>query len=161
MIFDADGLIKLNRAGILFTVAKKFNCLVPPEVYYEAVTAGLAMHYPDAVGIEHIISSSMTISPGPATSSPIPFGMGETAAWGLLLNTESAAIVSDDVGFVRFLTANSVPCIVPGDLLSAMVKLDFITKQKALEALNKLRLIIQASQFDRALEAINDYSTES
>ena len=162
MIFDADGLIKLNRAGILLTVAKAFRCLVPSEVYKEAVTDGLAMHHPDAIEIDEIVSAEMEIwSEQLATAGSI-FGSGETAAMNLfpLLEDRVAHIVSDDKAFVRYLTQIGYPCIVPSDLIVRMVKVTLVTKQEALDALNKLRDSIQPSQLNRALEAINDYPTE-
>ena len=52
LLIDADGLIKLNRAGVLSQVTASFACLVPRAVFDEVVTEGKARHYEDATAIE-------------------------------------------------------------------------------------------------------------
>ena len=166
LIFDADGLIKLNRAGILLTVAQAYRCIVPSEVYYEAVTAGLAMHHPDAMDIDAIISSEMEIWPEPLVTSESMFGAGETAALNLFyqMGDRMANIISDDRNFRVHLTGIGCPSIVPSDVIVRMAQLKLITKERALDALDKLRPHIRVSRFIASVdgvEAVNDYSTEA
>lgn len=47
LVFDSDGLIKLQKAGVLKMLATSHECLVPKKVYEESVERGKAELYGD------------------------------------------------------------------------------------------------------------------
>ena len=51
LIFDADGLIKLNRSGVLELVTRNYESLVPTAVFNEAVVRGALRGHEDAAAI--------------------------------------------------------------------------------------------------------------
>src|SRR5438105_3056552 len=59
--FDSDGLIKLNRAGVLLQALGAFDSIRPEAVYREVVTEGQALRYADAEAIDEALSSAATV----------------------------------------------------------------------------------------------------
>ena len=62
-ILDADGLIKLNHAGVLERVAETYSCVIPEAVYDEVVTQGKARRYMDAEAIEVALTQRVQVTP--------------------------------------------------------------------------------------------------
>lgn len=60
-LLDADGIIKLYRAGILALVVKAFPRTIPQAVYDEVVIKGKVTLHQDAEVIEAIVAGVITI----------------------------------------------------------------------------------------------------
>ena len=63
LIFDADGLIKLNHAGVLGLVVQNYESLVPAAVHDEAVLRGVRRGYEDAAEIGRTLEVSAVAIP--------------------------------------------------------------------------------------------------
>lgn len=108
VILDANALINLYRAEILSLIYLATECIVPAEVYAEAVTNGQMAGYPDSSGIAEIVGPCteefMEIQPDLGRT-----GRGETAVLRVYLErrgnsfSSDDVIVSDDQRFLRHL----------------------------------------------------------
>ena len=158
LIFDSDGLIKLNRAGVLGRVIQSFVCLVPQSVYDEVVIEGKARRYPDAEVIEVALDGGAEVVPHAGRREPnLGLGAGEISILSLLPQMPEAIIISDDRRFLTILSAEQVPFLTPVDLLVVMAKQGFLTEDEAREALERLRPSIRTKAY---LEAQTDLGLE-
>ncbi|MYC28888.1 MAG: hypothetical protein F4X65_02205 [Chloroflexi bacterium] len=102
VILDANALINLYRAEILSLIYLATECIVPAEVYAEAVTNGQMAGYPDSSGIAEIIGPCteefMEIQPDLGRT-----GRGETAVLRVYLERRGNSFPSDDQRFLRYL----------------------------------------------------------
>ncbi|GEM_PF-2054633 len=155
LLLDADGLIKLNRAGVLETVASAFQCLVPESVYQEAVVDAKARGYSDAAVLEDIIAAKMKVQPASASpSSESGFGSGESGVLALLnMQTEASVVISDDRRFLALLARQQRDFLTPSDLIVFMAREGILNTTPARAFLEALRPHIQK---DAYLEAIQD-----
>ena len=164
VILDANALINLYRAEILSLIYLATECIVPAEVYAEAVTNGQMAGYPDSSGIAEII--------GPCTEElmEIPteldnMGLGEAAVLTLYVERRAEPsnsgdiIVSDDRQFLRRLTRFEVRGGEPFFLNTAHFVVDCaeagrITKSQALSAILRIRSRIPTAFFNSAIHRL-------
>ena len=158
LILEADGLIKLYQAGVLEHVAQVYECIIPGGVCREAVTRARERRYPDAEAIDRIIVGHIeVIQPtrlveGDAGKAS-QFGVGETEAVSLALETQSGAqqiIVSDDRRFLTYLTTLGVPFLPPSELIVEMVTQGFLTSAEGVRALERLRPLVRPVHYQQA-----------
>jgi len=84
LVFDADGLIKLHRAGALSRVVRAFPCAIPRAVFAEVVTRGKARLHQDAQEIEALLTGAVTILAVEQHEQSEPgLGAGELSVLGL------------------------------------------------------------------------------
>ena len=76
IILDVDGLIKLNRAGVLDLLAASYECSIPSAVYQEEVVNAKGT-YPDAEQIDRIIQARFQVIDPPESPLDIHMGFGE------------------------------------------------------------------------------------
>lgn len=161
LLLDADGLIKLHRAGVLAVAVRTFNCVVPQAVYEEVVVRGRARLHDDAEAIEAILGgSSVVVRTEPYLQQlEIGLGAGELGILGLLPGEQNAVVVSDDRRFLAVLKSRGVRFLTPADILPLLWRRAALTQAQAREALERLRPSIRLAAYwdtrqdlDRELE---------
>ena len=137
LLLDADGIIKLNRAGVLAIVVREFSCAVPQTVYDEVVTKGKARLHQDAEIIETILAGNVTVLPVRRYEhQESGLGAGELGILSLLLRGRDAIVVSDDRRFLAQLTTQGIPFLTPADLLVMLARRGVLNKGEARTALD-------------------------
>ncbi len=124
IVVDADGLIKLGKAGVLALLLGEHEVLVPGVVYEEAVKRGKRELYEDAFGLETALGSGsveifgLEALPDVEVSS---LGPGELDVLRVYREEEADAVLSDDRAFLRFLETASVPYLTPASVVVGFV----------------------------------------
>lgn len=152
LLLDADGLIKLHRAGVLNLVAEAFTCTVPEAVFHEVVTRGKERLHQDAEEIERIISEVVEVARTEQEQAEPGLGAGEMAVLVLSVQGQDAIVVSDDRRFLSLLSARGLPFLTPADLLAVLANQKALTRAEAREALEQLRPMIRAAAYWEARE---------
>lgn len=160
VILDANALINLYRAEVLSLIYLATECIVPAEVYAEAVTNGQIYGYPDSSGIAEII--------GPCNQGfvEIPtelenMGLGEAAVLArymersALASTSGDIIVSDDRQFLRRLarlevSSREIFFFDTAHFVTDCVRAGWMTKSQAAAAIVRLRSQIPEGFFRSA-----------
>jgi len=168
IVLDSDGLIKLQKAGLLETFCKACDCLIPEAVHHESVARGKEELYEDAFGIEEIVETNVEVKqPGESQSAqealkkgaPALLGQGEKEALSLYFEQEAAAIVSDDRAFLNLLRRyneeakeKNVAFLTPANAIVALERRGAISKEEAKEGLKKIKAIIRQNVYESAVE---------
>ena len=170
VVCDADGLIKLAKAGILEAFARRVDLLVAPTVYREAVEEGKARGHPDAWEIEQVLREHGRIlqpprggrtrpqTPEAPAIEALPLGAGERETWVVFVREKADAVLSDDRGFLHALEAQGIPYLTPAAALVGLARQGTLSRSEALRALERLRPWIRREQYEAArrdLEALN------
>ncbi len=152
LLLDADGLIKLHRAGVVGQMVKAFQCTVPEAVYHEVVTRGKERLHRDAEEIEHILGGKAEVVRTQQAQGETGLGAGEMAVLTLAVQDQSAIVVSDDRRFLALLSARGLRFLTPADLLVVLARQGILVKKEAKKALERLRPMIRAAAFWQAKE---------
>ena len=170
VVCDADGLIKMAKAGILEAFARRVDLLVAPRVYQEAVEEGKARGYPDAWEIERILQEHGHVLQPPRRGrkrppeeqaiNALPLGAGEKETLAAYVRERADVVLSDDRAFLHALEAQGVPYLTPAAalVLLARQREGTLSREEALQALERLRPWIRREQYEAArrdLEALN------
>ena len=164
LIFDADGLIKLNRSRVLGLVTRCYESLVPAAVYDEAVVRGAMRGYADAEEIRRTIEGYAKVTTpdagfGGRESDDLVTGLGagETQALHLALQLhQEAPIVSDDRRFLGVLSELSIPFLIPSDIILGLVRDEFLSVPNSIIAMDALRPFIRPSDYLEAVEELGE-----
>lgn len=164
LIFDADGLIKLNRSGVLELVIRSYESLVPAAVYDEAVVRGTLRGHADAAEIGLILEGFAEVTT-PRISDLRQdlehalngLGSGETQALYLALEMKpEAAIDSDDRRFLGVLSDVSIPFLIPSHIILGLARDQFLSVPHSRTAISALRPFIRESDYLEALEELGE-----
>jgi hypothetical protein len=148
LLLDADGLIKLYRAGVLLQVVGTFACSIPFTVYEEVVTRGKARLHPDAEAIESILAGEVAVWQVERHRDPEQgLGEGELGILSLLYEERDATVVSDDRRFLTALTRQGTPFLTPADMIVVLLRREKLTDGEAREALDRLRPMIRLAAY--------------
>jgi predicted nucleic acid-binding protein len=156
IVCDADGLIKLHKAGLLALLVQHAEVLIGPDVFREAVTAGKARGYPDAIALEQLLQPHWPQPAPPAhpharqVLQGTRLGRGETEALQLYFHAQCEAILSDDRAFVSLLLTHQIPVLTPATVVVALCEWELVTVARAAQALERLRPLIRAEQYHAA-----------
>ena len=164
LIFDADGLIKLNHAGVLSQVVRNYESLVPAAVHNEVVVRGASIGYDDATEIGLILEESAVVvtsdirialpDSGPILSG---LGAGETQTLYLALqHRQDSTIISDDRRFLGVLSELSLRFLVPSHMILGLARDEILSTSDAKTAIYALRPFIRQSDFLEALEILGE-----
>ena len=162
LLLDADGLIKLHRAGLLGLMAESFSCAIPKEVYHEAVTQGMASRYPDAEAIESIVQRSIKVTSARPSELGLEgwekpaLGRGEIAVLALYAQGVGDVVISDDRAFLNLLTRRGIPFLVPAALILRMVRQRVISVWVAKNALERLRPSIRQAVYHEVMRSLEE-----
>lgn len=154
LLLDADGLIKLHRAGVLGQMVNAFRCTVPEAVYHEVVTRGKERLHQDAEEIEHILGEEVEVIRTEQAYGETGLGAGEMAVLTLAVQYQNAIVVSDDRRFLALLTVRGLRFLTPADLLVVLARRRILTKGEAQKALERLRPMVRAVAFWEAREEL-------
>jgi rRNA-processing protein FCF1 len=146
-VFDSDGLIKLNLAGVLQHVIQSFDCIVPQAVVDEVITRGRERGYQDVSEIEAVLAGAEIVPAGEGANVPVRLGLGELAILELVPSLSDAIIISDDRRFTNFLAAEGIPFLVTAGVLLTLVRRSVLSKEEAQEALERLKPLVRSTAY--------------
>ena len=157
-VVDADGLIKLGKAGLLRALVGSHEVLVPETVYEEAVVRGKRELYEDAFELERLLEDEgvpiVRSDPEPQADRLLEgvtsLGAGERSTLRLYFAEGADAILSDDRVFLNFLSRNSVPFGTPVNVVVGLAKSGRVSRKEGLEALEKMSGFVRADVYERA-----------
>jgi predicted nucleic acid-binding protein len=162
IVCDADGLIKINKAGILALLDERVEIIVGPEVYREVVTIGKEHGHSDALEIEKVLPKPTAVVLKNRSKSglkilpdELELGAGEKETLVLYERVSADVILSDDRKFLRELDSIDVPYITPAAMIVALAERKILHIDSALEALTKLSEFVRKDQFQAAQEELN------
>lgn len=162
-VVDADGLIKLGKAGCICALAQNDELLVPKAVYEEAVINGKRRMYRDAFDLEialqeraQVKSASTDERADELLRTVYSLGTGEQAALHLYFASGADALISDDRAFLRLLSDNSIPFLTPTDTIAFLYKIGALGRSEALAALENIRSMVRQSSYNAALQEIDN-----
>lgn len=166
---DADGLIKMAKAGILEVFAQYAELLIGPQVYREAVEEGKARGYPDALDLERILKVHAqvprklrrTLARTAQLFADVSLGAGEREALQIYFTEQADAVLSDDQAFLSALEAQGIPFLTPAAVLVFLAERKLITLTEAYEALERLRPLIRSDQYEMARQDLNSLTERS
>ena len=167
LILDANALINLYHAGILPLVLVRAECVIPAEVYSEAIFGGRRAGHSDSIDIAEILGPSLE----PATEI-LPeldgMGLGEAASLSRFMErrgqpgTNEDFIISDDQQFFNYLkrreTREGVEILhlsIAG-LIADLGTVGALTKDQALDALERVRHRIRATYYEAARRRLGE-----
>ena len=158
-VFDSDGLIKLQKAGVLGILAESHECLVPRKVYGESVEGGKTELYEDAFELEETIKEDMRVvevEDPKSEKTPVRenLGSGELSAYGIHLQEDSDAVISDDRAFLKYLESREMPFITPANVIVEMKNQEQISREKAIEALDRIKKFIRDDVYEKSIEGV-------
>lgn len=141
IVVDADGLIKLGKAGVLALLLEEREVFVPGAVYEEAVTRGKRELYEDAFELEAALGGKAGIFERKDVSGEEgapPLGPGELDTLRLYREEAADAVLSDDRVFLRYLDGASVPYLTQAGVVVGLVESGRFDAGEGLAALDRL-----------------------
>lgn len=144
LLFDADALIKLAKISILKKATESFAVEITPEVYEEAVEDGKKKLYPDAEEIDLLTQQkNITIlqKKDSEKGELKGYGKGESSLYRVY--GKNTIVVTDDVTFTKEIRGEGKRCISSAHILELLYKKQKITKNQALQAIEKLKPYIK------------------
>lgn len=161
LLLDADGTIKLHRAGVLEQAANVFQCVMPEEVYHEVVVQGREGLHLDAEAIAEIVERAISVRPTPTLEISDPgFGVGEKAVLALFHQGIGEVVISDDRRFLNLLTREQIPFLVPTDLIVGMTVQGVLSANDATTALEHLRPFVSDEHYRLAVQDLGERRIE-
>jgi predicted nucleic acid-binding protein len=159
LVVDADGLIKLARAGVIEALVNGLEVSVASQVWCEVVEAGSDRGYDDAAVIAGLADRIAVQVPDAVATGMIPhgaarLGAGERGTLALWYERSADAIVSDDRTFLALLGAHGVPFLTPAALLVLLTDSQLVSTDDARTALERLRPYIREDQYRLVAEAL-------
>lgn len=163
LVFDSDGLIKLTKADCLQILLEHFTCSITKEVYEETALKGMERLYDDAFQIEELVKNGRLNVEKAKNNKHVQqilinsgLGKGEASSLHLFFNINAKAIISDDRAFLNLLGQNNIPFIIPADMIIRLFELKLISKDDAIDALNKLKPYVNKDNYNNAKENLED-----
>lgn len=163
---DADGLIKLGKAGVLRLFFGVAEVLVPEAVYEEAVVRGKRELYEDAFALEMVLREAEA-RVAPDVSDPwaeklleeggASLGMGERSALHLYGTEGADAILTDDRVFLSFLGRAGAPALTPTAVIVRLVEAGRMEVEEGLKAMSRIRECIREPVHQAAVEEIEAF----
>lgn len=156
IVFDADGLLKVYKAGFLGEITTAYVCLLPEEVFQEVVIAARRVHPEEAKTFEGFTREGKLLKRPPACSGPADrllvmspaLGKGERGALRLFYRERADFIATDDRAFLNLLTRHRIPFLTPPDMLFRLRRENQLSSEKAEAAAERLRRVIRREVYE-------------
>ncbi len=148
-VLDADAAIKLSKAGVLEALTSFVKCFITKQVYQE-VLKGKDKMYEDAFDIEGFVGKGKIAVLEVKADNIEGLGVGECSSLALFQKLKGDAIISDDRKFLSFLESRKIPFIISTDTIALLSIKKFITKTKALHALENIRQSVREESYNSA-----------
>ncbi len=164
IVFDADGLIKVHKGGFLGEVAAEYICLLPDEVFREAIVAARRTHSEQAEALEALIQTGKLLRRPPARSAQAEriltmfqaLGTGERGALRLFLKEKADFIVTDDRAFLNVLVRNRTPFLTPAELLVRLRRAGRLSREDAESSAERLRPYVRREVYQDLVQRLED-----
>lgn len=153
IVLDADGAIKLTRAGVLQKVVVFASCVMTEQVYAE-IMRGKEKMYEDAFMIEGLVDARKLKVVKVAPAEVVGLGEGERSVLAFVEKAQIDAVISDDQRFLAVLERKEIPYIIPTDLVAVMAVRGHLTNEMAYEALDALRHFVSQTNYQSAKDFI-------
>ncbi len=158
IILDSDGLIKLQKSGLLKLLASRCDCIIPEAVYKESVVDGKKGLYEDAFLIEDIVQEKIDrikIDDNKKNLEKISkdklesLGKGEKETFHLYFQEQADAIVSDDRAFLKVLDRfSNVKYFTPCNTIYIMYKKGIINKKESLKSIGNIKELVRNDVYE-------------
>ena len=166
IVFDADGLIKVHKGGFLGEIAGEYICLLPDEVFREAIVAARQTHAEEAKALEALIHAGKLQRRPPARSARAArilamfqaLGTGEQGALRLFLKEKAEFTVTDDRAFLNVLVRNRTPFLTPAELLVRLRRAGGLSREDAESSAGRLRPYIRREVYQELVQRLGDIS---
>lgn len=153
-VLDADGLIKLTKAGVMEELAKYRKCIITQEVFDETVKKGKERFYEDAYTIEDMVNIKLLSVKKIQFEEIENLGKGEASSLELYKKKRCNAIITDDRKFLSVLEEQGIPFIMPVDVIVSLLERRKITRKTALEALEKIKPLVREEVYTKTKSEI-------
>ena len=155
IVLDADGLIKLAKSGLLNKLPQLAKCHISKQVYTEAVERGKEKMYEDAYAIDALIhSGEIDVISMKTNIIDSSLSSGEILSLELYKKLKADAIISDDRRFLNLLNQEKCEYIIPADIIVILAKSRKVTKEEAINGLNKIRTLVREDVYLSALKRL-------
>jgi hypothetical protein len=166
IVFDADGLLKVHKAGFLEAVTTTYLCLLPSEVHREAMLAARHAHPEETSALENLRRAGRLLKRPAARSSgadrllamSAALGTGERGALRLFYKERADFLVTDDRAFLALLTRNRISFLTPSEMLFGLRKANLLSREEAEEAAERLRPLIRREVYRDLKERLEGLS---
>ena len=141
IVADSSSLILLAKCGLIETVCKLFDVVVPSAVVLEAATENLVKNYPDAATISELISKGAIIVESTGSDElplPISIHQGEKEALILAMRLKGAVLATDDGKAIKAARFLKVPFIITPKIITELFRLHIISFPKARSSIEML-----------------------
>jgi len=159
LVCDADGLIKLAKAGLIEVLLGYVEIIVGPQVWREVVEDGMARGHEDAAVVAGHASQMTLAPPDEVAVASLPesagrLGAGEREAWALQVDRSAHAVVSDDRAFLSLLALAGVPFLTPAAVVVLLLELGVLSQENGRSALERLRPYVRQEQYQLVIDAL-------
>jgi hypothetical protein len=153
-VFDADGCIKLTKAGVMNTLTENATCIMPKQAYDE-VLKGKERLYDDAFVTEKLVTEKkIKVVASKEESDMGNLGAGEKSALYTYKAHKAFAIISDDAKFISALEREKIRFMIPTDAIVWLVKQKKLSEKQGMDALDKIRGIVRKSAYTKAKKLV-------
>lgn len=162
IVLDSDGLIKLQKAGVLRILASRCECIIPEAVYKESVDDGKKGLYEDAFLIEEVVEEAIKrIEINDCPSDNIErmdeddlesLGDGEKEVFRLYFQEGADAVISDDRAFLKTLDRyDKVEYFTPCNAIYILYKKGMLTKEESLKGLDQIKDLVRKDVYNEVI----------
>lgn len=152
-VLDADGTIKLAKAGVLEELAGSAKCLLTQQVHRE-IMKGKEKMYEDAFITERLTADAMIRVIKTSDERMENLGAGETSSLSAFRKEFADLIVTDDRKFISALERQNIPFLTPTDVIIWLFKKGKISREKGMDAVERIRDIVRKDAYIQAKKAI-------
>ena len=153
LVLDADGTIKLAKAGVLETLADNTACTLTQEVYKE-IMRGKEKMYSDAFLTEKLVSKGKLTLAKISQDENEDTGAGEKSALVAFKKSDADALVTDDARFISLLKREGVRFVIPTDVIVWLVNSGKLSKTEGISALDKMKETVRKDAYEEAVSLI-------
>ena len=148
IVGDSSSLILLTKANLINEICLAFKVYIEDVVFSECCSQEALDKYPDSVVLAGLCEKGgikRVDTPQPVRL-PFPVGRGEAAAISLAAKLKADALLTDDGKAIRACRYMAIPYTTSPRLVVDLVRLKRIPASRAVEALNRLRLVGRYSE---------------